>query len=360
MADNEDKEVLEQKTEDTNETKDNGENKAKAEKPAAADKSKKTFKNELGAKPKKKKKGSGLHSAIPMMTCGPIFLFGILAMILAGVRFSGIMYEKVEGELKEIASSVLVTYDIRFPGEYELVSDGNVAAFYKGEKEITGDNLIIDRYKKETGAEISIFYLDTRVLTTLSGENGESLIGTGANAVVKQAVLEGKESRFYKKVNIYGTDYYVYYEPIKEASGDVVGMIAIAKTCKEIDRLVAKAITPMIGFIAAFMLVMAFISFGYTRRLADAIDSIELSLLRITKGDLGGEVDYKVLKRNDEIADIGRSIRSMQNSLHILVEKDALTELYNRRLANKRLEKAIREEREFGTNYCVALCDQKS
>ena len=354
MAENEEKEVLEQKTEDT---KDNSEKKTKAEKPAAADKSKKTFKNELGAKPKKKKKGSGLHSAIPMMTCGPIFVFGILAMIFAGVRFSGIMYEKVEGELKEIASSVLVTYDIRFPGEYELVSDGNVAAFYKGEKEITGDNLIIDRYKKETGAEISIFYLDTRVLTTLSGENGESLIGTGANAVVKQAVLEGKESRFYKKVNIYGTDYYVYYEPIKESSGDVVGMIAIAKTCKEIDRLVTKAITPMIGFIAAFMLIVAFVSFGYTRRLADAIDSIEQSLSRITKGDLGGEVDYKVLKRNDEIADIGRSIRSMQNSLHILVEKDALTELYNRRLANKRLEKAIREEREFGTNYCVALCD---
>ncbi|MBP5565785.1 MAG: sensor domain-containing diguanylate cyclase [Lachnospiraceae bacterium] len=348
-------ETIEEKKEEIKE--EVKEEKKEVVKETSKDKPQKGFKNELGPKPKKKKKQAGLHSSIPMMTCGPILLFGVLAMILAGVRFSGIMYEKVEGELKEIASSVLLTYDIRYPGEYELVSDGNVAAFYKGEKEITGDNLIIDRYKQETGAEISIFYLDTRVLTTLSGENGESLVGTGANAVVKQAVLEGKESRFYKKVNIYGTDYYVYYEPIKEVSGDVVGMIAIAKTCKEIDRLVTRAISPMIGFLAAFTLLVAFVSFSYTKKLADDIESIQRSLYKITKGDLGGEVEYKVLKRNDEIGDIGKSIRSMQNSLHILVEKDALTELYNRRLANKRLEKAIREEREFGTNYCVALCD---
>ena len=306
---------------------------------------------------KKKRKNSGLHVSIPAMTCGPIFLFGIISMLFFGLRFSSTLYEKVEGELKEIASSVLITYDIHSPGEYELVKNGNVVAFFKGDTEITGDNTIIDGFKKETGAEISIFYVDTRMITTLKDENGTSLVGSGANAVVKQAVLEGKQSKFYKKVGINGTDYYVYYEPIFESSGDVIGMIAIAKTCKEIDALVIKAIAPMIVLIAACMLVVAFIAFSYTSSLANAIESIENSLSRITKGDLSGEVDYKVLKRNDEIADIGKSIRSMTNSLHILVEKDALTELYNRRLANKRLEKTIREERDLRIPFCVALCD---
>ena len=166
-----------------------------------------------------------LNVTIPLMTCGPLFLFGILAMIFCSMRFTSVMYQKVEEELKEIAASVLLTYDFRYPGEYELVKMGNVVAYYKGDSEITGDNEIVDGFKEKTGAEVSLFYRDTRMVTTLTDENEERLVGTGANTVIQQAVVEGKESRFYKQVNIYGTEYYAYYEPILTEAGGCVGMI---------------------------------------------------------------------------------------------------------------------------------------
>lgn len=304
----------------------------------------------------KKRKG-GLNFTIPAMTCGPLFLFGILAMLFCSMRFTSIMYEKVEEELKEIASGVLINYDLLYPGDYMLVKHGNMVAYYKGENEITGNNDIVDYFNDKTGAEVSVFYRDTRMITTLCDEKGERLVGSGANTVIQQAVVEGKESRFYKKVNINGTDYYAYYEPILTEAGGCVGMIAVAKGCAEIDALVVKSILPMIIIIAVAMALVAIISYAYASNLADAIGKVNDSLAKVTKGDLSQEVDYKLLKRNDELADIGKSIQKMQKSLHILVEKDALTELYNRRLASKRLAKIVREAKTSGEEFCVALGD---
>jgi len=306
---------------------------------------------------KKKKRKDGLNFTIPAMTCGPLLLFGVLAMIFCGFRFMSVMYEKVESELKEIASSVLLSYDMLYPGEYTLVKRGNVIAFFKGEEEVTGNNEIIDGFAQRTGSQITLFYRDTRMVTTIKDENGTRLVGTGANAIIKQEVVDGKQSRFFNKVNINGVDYYVYYEPIINPSGGCTGMIAVAKECREVNLLALKSILPMIAIIAVFLIIVAFLSYRYASKLAGDIESVRNSLMRISKGDLSGEISYSVLNRNDEISDIGKSVQSMQKSLHALIEMDALTELFNRRLANKRLQKIIKDEAQLGTEYSVALCD---
>ncbi len=306
---------------------------------------------------KKKKRKGGLSTTIPAMTCGPLLVFGILTLIFCGVRFTSVMYEKVEAELKEIASAVLLSYDYVYPGEYTLIKRGNVVAFFKGENEITGHNELIDGYSEMTGAEISVFYRNTRMITTLTDENGTRLAGTAVNEVVNQIVVEGMQSKFYKKVDINGTDYYVYYQPIINSSGGCTGMVAVAKECREVNILALRSVAPILIIILISLVIAAYISYAYSIKLADSIESIKESLTRVSKGDLTGEVDYKVLSRGDEISDIGKALQSMQKSLHILVEKDALTELFNRRLANRRLQKIIKEEADFGVPYSVALCD---
>lgn len=321
---------------------------------------KKKDKNEINDKSDKNKKAKrrgGLNYTIPAMTCGPLLVFGIIAMIILGMRFTSVIYEKVEAELEEIAGSVLLSYDMLYPGEYTLIKRGNLVAFFKGENEITGNYEIIDRYREMTGAQISVFYRDTRMITTITDENGVRLIGTGANVVIQQAVIEGKQSKFYKQVNINGTDYYVYYEPILNDVDGCVGMIAVAKECREVNMLALRSVLPMLAIIAASMIFVAIVSYSYASKLAQAIDKLKDSLQRIAKGDLTGEVDHSLLNRNDEISDIGKSVASMQKSLHKLIEMDALTELYNRRLANKRLAKCVKEEREAGVDFTVALCD---
>ncbi len=238
-----------------------------------------------------------------------------------------------------------------------LEKDGNVASFVKGDYELTGDFSIIDKFAETTDSEISIFYKDTRMITTLKDQSGARLVGSGANPIVIKDVVDNKTSKFYNKVNIEDKEYFAYYRPIITSQGACVGMIAIAKDSKDVNALVTKSTAP-ITFMMVVIMCLAFLaSYIYSSRLGKAISKLQKSLAKIAKGELQSEVDYGIKKRNDEIADIADSISIMQNSLHTLVEKDALTNLYNRRLAIKKLEKDIKEAKKSGTKFCVALGD---
>ncbi|MCQ2518832.1 MAG: hypothetical protein MJ119_08745, partial [Lachnospiraceae bacterium] len=81
-----------------------------------------------------KNQRASLFTTIPLVATVPLMIFGIVIMIVCSIRFSGIMYEKVESELKSVANCVLTTYDLVYPGDYHLVTGGNVAYFYKGEE----------------------------------------------------------------------------------------------------------------------------------------------------------------------------------------------------------------------------------
>lgn len=304
----------------------------------------------------KVKKGT-LNNSIPLMTIGPIILCGILAMAVSGIRFKSVMNDKVRSELSEIASGVLITYDSLYPGDYELVKNDNVVAYFKGGNELTGNNEIIDRYKSSTGAEISLFYKDTRMVTTLTDSDGERMVGTGANSVVKMDIIDAKSEGFYTHANINGKFYYVYYRPILTDTGALMGMLGVAKECREIDALINHSIMPIWIAIGIGVIVGALISYAFSKSLAKDIGTVNESLKRIAKGDLTDSIDMNLVRRGDEIGEIGKNLIRMQKSLHVLVEKDPLTELYNRRLTTKRLQKIINDKVDCGTNYCVAIGD---
>lgn len=305
-----------------------------------------------------KNQRASLFTTIPLVATVPLMIFGIVIMIVCSIRFSGIMYEKVESELKSVANCVLTTYDLVYPGDYHLVTGGNVAYFYKGEEEITGNFEIIDRYSADTHAEISIFYKDTRMLTTLKNSGGERLIGTGANTVINQDVVDGKREKFYNRVNINNVSYYAYYSPILlPETGGCVGMIAIAKPTKEVNSLVMRAVAPVIIVESVFMIIAALVAYYYAKSIARAIHLLQKDLSNVAKGELSKEPNYEVMKRKDEIGEMGKSVLQMQRALHNLVERDALTELYNRRLANKKLDALEKNLSTTGMKYCVAIGD---
>lgn len=303
-----------------------------------------------------KRKGT-LNNSIPLMTIGPIILCGILAMAVSGIRFKSVMNDKVLSELAEIASGVLITYDKLYPGDYELVKNDNVVAFYKGESELTGNSDILDSYKESTGAEISLFYKDTRMVTTLLDREGERMVGSGANSVVKKEIIDANREGFYTHADINGIFYYVYYRPIVTDTGSLIGMVGVAKACSDIDALIKHSIMPIWIAIGIGVIVGALVSYAFSRSIARDIGQVNESLNRIAKGDLTDNIDMKLVRRGDEIGEIGKNLVRMQKSLHVLVEKDPLTELYNRRLTTKRLQKTINDKINCGMNYCVAIGD---
>ena len=304
-----------------------------------------------------KKARSSIYKTIPAMAIVPLMLFGLLVLIVCSWRFNGVMHEKVEDELQNIAASVAATYDTVFPGEYRYEAVDNIAYYYKGDEEITGDFTIIDSLKEATGAEITIFYKDVRMLTTIQDAEGKRFIGSGVSTVICQDVLDLKEAKFYDGVVIGNNTYCAYYMPLLTENGGCIGMIAVAKPAEVIKELVFKAVIPIAFIIVVAMLTAGFISFRYAKNLATAIGNLQKALANVAKGDLSKEPHYTVMGRNDEISDMGKSVVAMQKSLHVLIERDALTELYNRRCANQRLKKMMKKAENTGTKFCIAIGD---
>nr|MCR5098786.1 cache domain-containing protein [Lachnospiraceae bacterium] len=72
--------------------------------------------------------------------------------------------------------------------------------------------------------EYTIFYGPTRRITSVVDENGNSAEGTDAGEKIIEKVLNQGEEYHASDVVIAGQKYYVYYMPLKNSDGSVVGM----------------------------------------------------------------------------------------------------------------------------------------
>lgn len=286
----------------------------------------------------------------------PLLVFGIFVIILGTNSFSHAMYQEVELELQSVADTVVTLFDTAYPGDYHLVGD-TAYQLYKGDTDLTTNYALVDQIKEKTGIDITLFYLDTRVLTTLTNQQGERIVGTGAPPAIIENVLTTGESHFYTKAIVNGSPYFSYYTPLFHSDGSVVGMLFVGKPCAEVNASVNHSIYPLIAIELIVMLLAVFCTFFYTKKLISSLEKIRVFLSDIAGGRLNAELDTSVRQRNDELGEIGHSALTMQRSLRTLVEQDMLTSLYNRRTGDQKLRQAAEVYRKKGTPFHVCIGD---
>lgn len=290
------------------------------------------------------------------ITILPLLLFGLIILGVGTHWFTRSMYSEVEIELNNVSSNIVTMFDALYPGNYTLT--GEVAfRLYKGEHDLTADYALIDRIKEDTGMEITLFYQDTRILTTISDSDGKRIIGSSAPSEVIEEVLENGNPKFYKKTLIYGSNYFSYYIPLRNQDNAVVGMLFVGKPTAEVDAFVRHSLYPLlIADIILMILTSLFTSF-YTKRFVAVLMQIHSFLKEVSAGNLNAKLSSSVLGRNDELGEIGQSALTMQRSLYTLVEQDALTSLCNRRSGEKKLRQTMDASDAKGTPFCVAIGD---
>lgn len=296
-----------------------------------------------------------LQKAVLIRTVVPIMLMGIIIALFTSSRYEKMLYEQMKPMLSMTASSVMAVYDELYEGDYVLKGDGQFS-LYKGEQELTGDFEIIDRISAEAGVEITLFYKDARILTTLKDAEGERYVATGVNSVIYRAIERDPQIQYYN-VEIDGVDYYACYVPMLHSDGTLVGMIGVARQSDQISEAVLKTLEPIWLIILCCMVLAGYISVNYTKGLVDGIQHIRDFLQRMTRGDLNHLMNSRILKREDEIGDAGRSVVAMQKAVRILVERDPLTTLYNRRYGTAKLKKIQAQAARCGLSYAVAMGD---
>lgn len=302
------------------------------------------------------RKNGHLYRSLQSMSVIPLLVLALIITVFSYYAVKQAMHTEVHIELRNTAENVMMMYDLLYPGDYYLEGT-NSYDFYKGTQNLTDDHSIVDRLKADTQTDVTIFYQDTQILTTICNTEGRRITGTGAGALVIQDVLFSGQPHFYTNTEINGQQYFAYYTPLRNSDGSIVGMIYAGKPCTEVNAAVRRAVLPIILIAICSMAVVSLISSSYTRKLTNALQKIRTFLSKVSTGNLWEELDFDVLRRNDELSEMGYSALYMQRSLRNLVEQDTLTELNNRRFADKHLKQTQMNANTYGNHFVVAIGD---
>ena len=301
-----------------------------------------------------KKGNRSFYIEFMMMTLVPLILCGIVMIIVSSMSIRKSMKAEISDNLRNVAVSVLSAYDMTYPGEWEVHSEGDNVVLYKGGTPVSYAYDFLDGISKESSLQISIFYMDTRLLTTLRSASDERLVMTVASERIVNDVYRGVSSAFYDNVTIEAVDYYAYYAPIMAQDGSgCIGMIGVAKPA---DSLM-ESINSSAGRSIIVMLLGILITSFFIIRFANTLVMIVKRMLEFMKALAANRLDAKldpgVAQREDELGEMGRNLNSLQISLRRLIERDVLTGLYNRRSAEKRLD----DIEKSGVKYCASIGD---
>lgn len=175
---------------------------------------------------------------------------------------------------------------------------------------------LVDEIKKETGMEVTIFYKDTRYLTSITDAQGQRQIGTQASAKVVDQVLNKAQTYTASNVEVLGTDFVVCYVPIyQENSETPVGMIFLGKQQSEVEENVLST-TKEILLILLIVDVIAIVSITYfSNKLVHSMNQGIKAVDLLATGNLNVSIDQKLLARKDSIGDMCRSINILKEKL---------------------------------------------
>lgn len=284
----------------------------------------------------------------------PVFFIGIVMAGISYILIKKNVYYEIRSGMENEAYTLANTYDVMYPGYYELVKAENLMALKKGEHYLTND--FIDNIKEDTGLEITIFYNDIRMITTLYSDN-KRITGSKMNSAIKKDVLDNGYSKFYDDVRIEEERFFAYYLPVHNGSENIIGAICILKPANQIHSKFAKQVIPLIAIIIAGVVIITYLNYLYFGKLNKNFKHIRNFLGEVTGGNLKAEMNREALAREDEIGDVAKASVNMQRSLRNLIVKDSLTDLYNRRYCNQNLKNISEQYIKAGEPYTLAIAD---
>ena len=284
----------------------------------------------------------------------PVFFIGIVMAGISYILIKKNVYYEIRSGMENEAYTLANTYDVMYPGYYELVKAENLMALKKGEHYLTND--FIDNIKEDTGLEITIFYNDIRMITTLYSDN-KRITGSKMNSAIKKDVLDNGYSKFYDDVRIEEERFFAYYLPVYNGSENIIGAICILKPANQIHSKFAKQVIPLIAIIIAGVVIITYLNYLYFGKLNKNFKHIRNFLGEVTGGNLKAEMNREALAREDEIGDAAKASVNMQRSLRNLIVKDSLTDLYNRRYCNQNLKNLSEQYIKTGEPYTLAIAD---
>ena len=260
-----------------------------------------------------------LKTKLLLLSVFPVIALGLGMILLSTARISDAVYQRTYIGMRATTLAVRDIFEIGNEGEYYIDEQGNL---WKGNTlNVSQATNIVDEIKGNTGMDVTVFWGDTRILTSIVDESGKRQVNTQASEDVVQKVLREGQTYQKKNVEILGKEYVVCYIPFyQEGTEDVVGMVFLGTPQETVTSIIRRAQLHMIVIALAVMLVMAFIVFLLVDKMSSALRRGVTLLDEMSEGNLNIEVDAHLMQRRDEIGEIGKAIHNMKEKLYSIIQ----------------------------------------
>lgn len=262
----------------------------------------------------KKKKYSGLLAKMLLIVgMAMILLYGsiLISAIMNSEKSTKSLYSE---KLTSIAVAVLQSYDNLMDGSYSL-KNGQV---YKGNTPLTED--LLDAIYNKDEVHMTIFYGDTRYLTTIKDSGGNRIVGTKASDAVIDTVLNQGENYISEGVDIQGIKYFATYEPLKNGE-EIVGILFIGLEQSKIQEVINGLIVHLVVVGSIIAVVLLAITFVVCMMLVKSIQIVANDLRTLTDGNLNIDCHVKKINKNDEIDGLADCTNKLAERLREVVDR---------------------------------------
>ena len=248
----------------------------------------------------------------------PVLIMGIVAILISNTVVKNKLLDDAKQKLKATSNAVLAAYD-QNAGDYFVNATGDV---WKGAYNVSLSTPFIDDIAAKTGIEVTFFYNDTRLVTSLKDADGKRILGSKAGDFLVENVLQDGNEVFTNRVLVDGTFYFGYYVPEHQNNSDeIIGMVFAGMPVKEIYASL-NLITMIFTVAILVILVIAVIgcllvSRGIAKSIRNSMDVVK----QISEGNLNVEIEQSMLDRKDEAGALSCNTQTLIDNLSAMIGK---------------------------------------
>lgn len=263
-----------------------------------------------------RRKGIKLTLRLVLVAAVPLILMFMAAVL--GIRSS------CNFVTEEMVQHELTTAQYAFETAIANIAQGTYmytnGKFYKGKRNISDNTQFFDNFSHEVDLQVTVFYDNVRVATSLMDEDGNRMTGTEADSQIYDMVVNQGQDYYSNNVTIGDSTYYAMYCPLyQHNSEEIIGMTFVGLEKGHINEINAT------NFIRNSLILMLIFGVGIVVTtisvsvLVKEIKLVTAKLNRLADGELAVTVENKLLRRGDEIGDIANSVEKLVRSLSEIV-----------------------------------------
>lgn len=285
----------------------------------------------------------------------PLICLGGITYVVGSQAITLAMKDTIEQGLQAAAIASRDAISMGSTGDFHVDENGDM---WKGDTlNVSQRTSLADDVKAATGMEVTVFFGDTRYMTSVKNEAGERVIGTKASDVVTQEVLGKGENYFAENVDVVGEKFFAYYVPLyNDNSGTPIGMVFTGMSQEAAEAVINNIIMTLLLIILITVIIIIVVAWIIANNLVKGIRTGVAVVDEVSKGNLTVNVDRKYLDRKDEIGELASSAARLKAELVSLISQIAdksgrvyeESQMLNSKAANtadmvSQVEKAVEE-----------------